>query len=232
MARGADDMQHVLRKVKNLEDGAAKHTKLREATLERLERVQQKLDEKEKEFQDCQHNYGQVSKGLEEKRKQREELKAEIDRCSRDMNSLVAKTLEQQRAAAYWAEELSGNHHVRELAVQRGYSCSKHGASPGQLAPGPSPPASGGGRDWAARAPQAHGAAARRAPWAPSRGWTPRPAAEGPGAEGQPGSQDDPSSAPCRLTSRLGGGGPPRSGGSLALITPCSVSAPLSARQA
>mmetsp|Transcript_55971 Transcript_55971/g.126271 ORF Transcript_55971/g.126271 Transcript_55971/m.126271 type:complete len:189 (-) Transcript_55971:167-733(-) len=142
MARGADDMQHVLRKVKNLEDGAAKHTKLREATLERLERVQQKLDEKEKEFQDCQHNYGQVSKGLEEKRKQREELKAEIDRCSRDMNSLVAKTLEQQRAAAYWAEELSGNHHVRELAVQRGYSCSKHGASPGQLAPGPSPPAS------------------------------------------------------------------------------------------
>merc|ERR1719195_1061243 len=99
-------MQHVLRKVKVIEDTVAKSAKRREAVLEGLERAQQRLDEKERELRDCQQHYDQVTRRLDDKKKLRQELRAEIEKFNKDMSSLVKGTLEQQRAASYWAKEL------------------------------------------------------------------------------------------------------------------------------
>jgi len=46
------------------------------------------------------------------------------------VKNLTTLASEGAKKATYWAKEHSGNYHSAELAVQRGYSCSKHTMSP------------------------------------------------------------------------------------------------------
>merc|ERR1719281_1394195 len=119
-------MEDAMRKVKNLQLTQEKLTRQKEAAIQRLVSLQQQFDEKDREYQDCDQRYRQAKQNLGSRRRQRDDLRKQVDMCTKGLSGMVKDVMNQSSMTAYKKEELGMNYHIAERDAARGYSCSKH----------------------------------------------------------------------------------------------------------
>mmetsp|Transcript_124910 Transcript_124910/g.249413 ORF Transcript_124910/g.249413 Transcript_124910/m.249413 type:complete len:148 (-) Transcript_124910:211-654(-) len=130
IAKGAEQMNHIMRKASELEKRHSRNTKLKEDAVNKLIASQEAFDLREQEVQECHAEYERACADLEERIRRRDQIQAELSKHSEEMKQLVAATSQQQRLAAARVKSLSASFHGAELTAERGYSRSVQTTSP------------------------------------------------------------------------------------------------------
>mmetsp|Transcript_49294 Transcript_49294/g.86794 ORF Transcript_49294/g.86794 Transcript_49294/m.86794 type:complete len:200 (-) Transcript_49294:90-689(-) len=127
LKNGANEMSKVTARMKQAEYMGERMRMNKEEAFQQLVFLKQKLEMKEKEIAQTDKHFQEVKRNLDEKRRRRDDLRKLVEEQMhgpQGLQALLKKTKETTRTASYWVKEHSGNYHVKELAVQRGYACS------------------------------------------------------------------------------------------------------------
>mmetsp|Transcript_4783 Transcript_4783/g.14412 ORF Transcript_4783/g.14412 Transcript_4783/m.14412 type:complete len:201 (-) Transcript_4783:125-727(-) len=146
MKNSEQDMENVMRKVKDMEKNKALAEMMQQRATLKLQTAQEALDRKEQEWKACQALHEESRKRLESVRGRRDDLQKVFDTTVKDMGALLGTAKQQSRTAARGEQMTSRNHNSSELAALRGYSTSKAGTSPRQPFLDATGPASARGR--------------------------------------------------------------------------------------